>query len=92
VDLPQSDTDCQGTTVYFPLTPSLALLGKFDGRTDDLSADVFAVGDLNRRILNNAGRQIYAANKKFQVFDHVTLVGIDEVVRRMRKHEQESAD
>jgi hypothetical protein len=71
-----------GTTVYFAISPNVALLGQFDGRTDDLWADIFMVGDFNRRVLNNAHRQIYAANKDFQIFDFVNLFGVDEVVRR----------
>jgi hypothetical protein len=81
-----------GTTVYFPLSPALALLGEFNGRTDDVAADIFMVGDFNRRVLNNAHRQIYAADKNFRVFDGVALFGIDELVQLARGRQEEDAE
>jgi hypothetical protein len=73
-----------GTSVYFPLAPDLAVLGEFQGPTDDLRADAYMVGNFNRRILNNAKRQAYMANSDFKVFDCDILFGIDELVRRAR--------
>jgi hypothetical protein len=73
-----------GTTVFFPLSPGLALIGEFDGSTQDMSADVYMVANFNRRILNNAKRQAYMADADFRVFDGVTLFGIEELVRRAR--------
>jgi hypothetical protein len=73
-----------GTTVYFSVSPSLALRGEFDGPTNDLKADVFSVGLFNRRIANNAHRQIYAANDKFVFFDYSDFFDIDDLLNRVR--------
>jgi hypothetical protein len=72
-----------GTTIHFPISPFLALQGEFDGPTDSLSADIFAVGDFNRRIVNNAHRQIYAVNDKFVVFDCEIFYSIDYLTKRI---------
>jgi len=78
-----------GTSVYFPLSPSLAVIGEFDGLTEDLSANVYMVASFNRRMLNNAKRQVYMADHDFRVFDGVTLLGIEELVRRARERAKE---
>ena len=69
-----------GTTVYFPVSPSLALCGEFAGQTDNYKADAFAVGTFNRRMINHAYRQVYAANDKFLFFDHRDFFGIAELL------------
>jgi hypothetical protein len=74
-----------GTTVYFPVSPSLALCGEFDGPTGDGKADVFAVGTFNRRMVNHAYRQIYAANDEFVFFDHLDFFDITDLLRRIRQ-------
>ncbi|MBV9983459.1 DUF4238 domain-containing protein [Bradyrhizobium sp.] len=79
-----------GTTVYFPLSPNLAVIGEFDGPMEDLSADVYMVANFNRRILNNAKRQAYMADYKFRIFDGATLFGIEELVRRSRERAREA--
>jgi hypothetical protein len=79
-----------GTTVYFPLSPDLAVIGEFDGSKEDLLADVYMVANFNRRILNNAKRQAYMADYNFCVFDGVTLFGIEELVRRSREAAREA--
>lgn len=68
-----------GTTVYFPVSPSLALSGEFDGPTGDYKAGAFAVGSFNRRMVNHAHRQIYAANEEFVFFDHLDFFDITEL-------------
>ena len=72
------------TTVYFPVSPFLALTGEFDGPTDDGYADVFAVGSFNSRMVNHAHRQIYAANDKFTFFDGQNFFDLDDLLRRVR--------
>ncbi|HXI08868.1 MAG: DUF4238 domain-containing protein [Bradyrhizobium sp.] len=72
-----------GTTVYFPLSPDLAILGEFGGPTDDVWADAYMAGDFNRRVLNNTERQAFVSDG-FKVFDGVNLFGIDELMRRAR--------
>jgi hypothetical protein len=47
-----------GTTVYFPVSPFLALCGKFDGQTGDYKADAFVVGTFNKRMVNHAHRPL----------------------------------
>jgi hypothetical protein len=79
-----------GTTVYFPLSPDLAVIGEFDGQKEDLFADVHMAAIFNRRILNNAKRQAYVADDNFRVFDGVTLFGIEELVRRARETAKEA--
>jgi hypothetical protein len=71
-----------GTTVYLAVSPFLALRGEFDGPTNALKADVFSVGLFNRRIANNAHRQVYAANDKFVFFDHREFFDIDDLLKR----------
>jgi hypothetical protein len=74
-----------GTTVYFPVSPSLALCGEFDGPTGDGNADVFAVGTFNRRMVNHAYRQIYAANDEFVFFDYRDFFDINDLLRRVQQ-------
>jgi Protein of unknown function (DUF4238) len=80
-----------GTTVYFPLSPDLAVIGEFDGPKEDLFADVYMAAIFNRRILNDTKRQAYMADDNFRVFDGVTLFGIEELVRRARETAREAA-
>jgi hypothetical protein len=79
-----------GTTVFFPISPFLAVIGEFDGPTEDLFADGYMLANFNRRILNNAKRQVYMADYNFRVFDGVTLFGIEELVRRSRETAKEA--
>jgi hypothetical protein len=79
-----------GTTVYFPLSPDLAVIGEFDGPKEDLLADVYMVANFNRRTLNNAKRQVCWANYNFRVFDGVTLFGAEELVPRSREQAKEA--
>jgi hypothetical protein len=81
-----------GTTVYFPLSPFLALCGEFDGRTGDYKADTFEVGALNRRMVNHAHRQIYAANDKFAFFDHMDFFDITDLLRRIQQRKEKRGD
>jgi hypothetical protein len=79
-----------GTSVYFPLSPFLAVIGEFDGPKEDLFADLYMVAHFNRRILNNAKRQAYMVDDSFRVFDGVTLLGVEELVRRSRASAREA--
>ena len=74
-----------GTTVFFPVAPTLAVLGEYDGRTDDLPADLFAVAGFNRRVINNADRQVFAKHDSFRVFDEVNLLNIRDLLDRARE-------
>jgi len=51
-------------------------------------ANAYVVGSFNRRVLNNAKRQAYSTDERFQVFDGVTLFGIDELIRRTRERRE----
>jgi hypothetical protein len=73
-----------GTSVFLPISPNLGVLGNYNGQTGDLAADVFAVGDFNRRITSNADRQIYAKDDTFQIFDGRQFLGITEFLDRVR--------
>ncbi|MBR1065731.1 DUF4238 domain-containing protein [Bradyrhizobium liaoningense] len=88
--LPALGYGMTGTTVYFPVSPLLALCGEFDGRTGDYKADTFEVGSFNRRMVNHAHRQIYAANDEFVFFDHADFFDINDLLRRIqqRKHDE----
>jgi hypothetical protein len=66
------------------------LIGEFDGPKEDLFADVYMVANFNRRILNNAKRQVYMVDDNFRVFDGVTLFGVEELVRRSRESAREA--
>ncbi|MEY9252349.1 hypothetical protein ABH989_006183 [Bradyrhizobium ottawaense] len=72
------------TTVYFPMSPLLALTGEFDGPTDDLHADVFTVGSFNARMVNHAHRQIYAADENFTFFDGYKFFDRDDLLKRVK--------
>jgi len=77
-----------GTTVYFPVSSTLALCGEFDGPTSDRKTDVFAVGSFNRRMVNHAYRQIYAANDEFVFFDHLDFFKIADLLRRIQPRKE----
>jgi hypothetical protein len=80
-----------GTTVLFAVSPYLALQGEFDGATDDLTMDVFSVGDFNGRMISSAHRQVYAADDKFLIFDGRGFFDINDFIGRVRqKLDQES--
>ncbi|MFK4522834.1 hypothetical protein ABIF90_000815 [Bradyrhizobium japonicum] len=81
--LPALGYGMTGTTVYFPISPLLALCGEFDGRTGDYKADTFEVGSFNLRMVNHAHRQIYAANDEFVFFDHLEFFDINDLLRRI---------
>jgi len=74
-----------GTSVFFPVAPTLGLVGEYDGRTDDLDADLFAVAGFNRRVINNADRQVFAKDDSFHVFDEVRLFNVGEFLDRVRE-------
>jgi hypothetical protein len=90
--LPALGYGMTGTTVFFPVSPYLALCGEFDGPTTDGVADVFAVGTFNRRMVNHAYRQIYAANDEFVFFDHFELFNITDLLRRIEERKKERAN
>jgi hypothetical protein len=77
-----------GTTVYFAVSPFLALCGEFDGPNGDGKADVFAVGTFNRRMVNHAHRQIYAANDEFLFFGQVDFFDIADLLRRIQQRNE----
>jgi hypothetical protein len=79
-----------GTTVTFPVSPLLALEGRVGGPADDLVLDVFSVGLFNRRMIENAHRQIYAANDKFLIFDMENFYDANDVLQRVREAPQET--
>lgn len=86
--LPALGYGMTGTTVYFPVSSTLALCGEFDGPTSDGKADVFAVGTFNRRMVNHAYRQIYAANDEFVFFDHLDFFKIADLLRRIQQRKE----
>jgi hypothetical protein len=73
-----------GTTVFFPINPKLAVIGEYDGRTDDLAADTFTVADFNRRVINNSQRHVFAKGDSFLVFDGRDMFGVNELLARLR--------
>ncbi|WP_315826736.1 MULTISPECIES: DUF4238 domain-containing protein [unclassified Bradyrhizobium] len=74
----------RGTVVLFPISPGIALEGRFDGPTGAITLDPFDVGDFNARVLNSAHRQIYAANDKFMFFDGRDFHGIQQLIQRLK--------
>jgi hypothetical protein len=74
-----------GTTVFFPISPNLAVLGEFGGQTDDVAADAFAVADFNRRVVNNANRQVFAKDDNFQLFDGRDFFGAADLLKRAQE-------
>lgn len=67
----------RGTDLLFPLSPGLLLLGRFEGKEDEMSADLVAVGCFNRTVAALAERQIYARDDNF-----VTVTAFPEPIRR----------
>lgn len=55
----------KSTTVYFPLSPNLILLGKFEDVLGDLKLPRKVVGEINRKMLEVADRQVYCRQKGF---------------------------
>jgi hypothetical protein len=67
---------CSGTTVYFPLSRNLSLVGEFDGREGVIEGNRLLVANLNTRMLLFKDKQIYSPTLRFyyggegvQIFD-----------------------
>ena len=58
-----------GTSVFCPLSKSLAIRGRFDGRADAIELPAKAVAGINSRTIFYADRQIYAENDRFRFLD-----------------------
>lgn len=58
------------TTISFPLSPRLALLGSFGGNTMTAQISSRAVADINTRTLRQADQFLFTASKSFVVLDH----------------------
>jgi hypothetical protein len=54
-----------GTMVLFPLSPSLALIGTFEGDDEVIDATGSQIADFNFAMIENARRQIYARGLDF---------------------------
>lgn len=75
----------KGTTVLFPISPSVALEGSFDRRDGPITLDAFSVGDFNARILANAHRQIYAPHDDFLFFDGKQFLMMQDLIARLKQ-------
>jgi hypothetical protein len=58
-----------GTSVFCPLSKSLAIRGRFDSRADAIELPANAVAGINSRTIFYADRQIYAENDRFRFLD-----------------------
>ncbi|MBP1065327.1 hypothetical protein JOE51_006794 [Bradyrhizobium japonicum] len=74
----------KGTTVLFPISPSVALEGSFEYRGGPITLDAFCVGDFNLRLLAAAHRQIYSPNDKFLLFDGSAFFGKVDLIERIK--------
>ena len=55
----------QDTTVYFPVSKNLALIGEFDGTDSIESANKHLVAILNSRIIANSYQRVFASKSNF---------------------------
>jgi hypothetical protein len=69
----------QGTSVFCPLSKSLAIRGRFDDRVDAIELPADAVAGINSRTIFYADRRIYAENDRFRFLDQhfVMRYGLD---------------
>jgi hypothetical protein len=54
------------TEIIFPLSPTLALRGSFEGTEDVIEADADTVGTINSLTISNAHNQVYAQDHSFK--------------------------
>jgi hypothetical protein len=54
-----------GTEVIFPLSPKIALRGRFDGEEDVIRADKEAVAGINSLLISNCHDQIFGRDALF---------------------------
>lgn len=59
----------QGTSVFCPLSKSLAIRGRFDDRVDAIELPADAVAGINSRTIFYADRRIYVENDRFRFLD-----------------------
>jgi Protein of unknown function (DUF4238) len=55
-----------GTQVIFPISTNLALRGTFEGEENVVDADIFTVAGINRILICNAEKQVYAHDHSFK--------------------------
>ncbi|WP_316179276.1 DUF4238 domain-containing protein [Bradyrhizobium sp. SZCCHNRI1009] len=53
------------TTVLFPISRDICLLGRFEGEEDTIKGDLFTVGRINSEIISNTRNQVYSRDHKF---------------------------
>lgn len=82
----------KGTTVFFPISPTVALEGSFDFRPGPTTLNAFSVGDFNLRVLSGAHRQIYAANKDVMLFDGNGFYTMRDLSHRIKERASTNKD
>ncbi|MCB5410524.1 DUF4238 domain-containing protein [Pseudogemmobacter sp. CC-YST710] len=68
-----------GTTVIFPLSPSVLLIGTFEGIPDKIDHSYEQVTKVNTHIANHSVKQIYARDDSFPIHlrDRLFVRGAD---------------
>lgn len=56
----------QNSEIIFALSPKIALRGRTEGAEGTVNADAATVAEMNRHIINNATRQVFADDHGFK--------------------------
>ncbi len=84
----------QGTDVTFPLTKTIALLGRLEPQErDSIALDLRGVASINSRTGMYAGRFVCSSNGEF-VWETAAnaIAGADELIQQIREHPRQPID